>query len=115
MSLLRIFTYHNIGTPPPGASAQQLYVSIENFDRQCWLLQRLGIRGVGIGAGMAALANGQSGKLVVLSFDDGYLDNLVHAAPILRTTDSRPPAMSCRDRSGVTTAGMPTGSVSPSR
>ncbi len=84
MSFLRIFTYHNIGTPPPGASALQLYVSIENFDRQCWLLRRLGIRGVGIGEGMAALGTGQSEKLVVLSFDDGYLDNLVHAAPILR-------------------------------
>jgi peptidoglycan/xylan/chitin deacetylase (PgdA/CDA1 family) len=81
---LRIFMYHNIGTPPLGASLPKLYVETEQFDRQCRLLSRLGIRGVSMGEGLQALRAGQSNKLVVLSFDDGYTDNLTNAAPILQ-------------------------------
>jgi peptidoglycan/xylan/chitin deacetylase (PgdA/CDA1 family) len=81
---LRILTYHNVGTPPAGSKMQKLYVSIENFDRQCWLLRRLGMRGVGMDVGLRALRAGKAQKLAVLSFDDGFVDNLTNAAPILR-------------------------------
>ena len=84
MQQLRIFMYHNIGTPPVGARLPKLYVAIETFDRQCRLLRQLGIRGVSMGEGLRALRAGDARKLAVLSFDDGYTDNLTHAAPILR-------------------------------
>ena len=84
MQQLRILMYHNIGTPPAGARLPKLYVAIETFDRQCWLLRKLGMRGVSIGEGLQALRAGDARKLAVLSFDDGYTDNVTHAAPILR-------------------------------
>ena len=84
MQQLRILMYHNVGTPPVGARMQKLYVSTDNFDRQCWLLRRLGMRGVAMGEGLRALRTGGAQNLAVLSFDDGYADNLTEAAPILR-------------------------------
>jgi peptidoglycan/xylan/chitin deacetylase (PgdA/CDA1 family) len=84
MQQLRIFTYHNIGTPPAGALLPRLYVEAGQFDRQCRLLSRLGIRGVSMGEGLQALRAGEANKTVVLSFDDGYTDNLTNAAPILQ-------------------------------
>lgn len=83
MQLLRIFTYHNIGNPHPGAQLPRLYVAMEKFDRQCWLLHKLGMRGVAMTEGLRGLRTGNANKLVVLSFDDGYADNLLHGAPIL--------------------------------
>ena len=85
MQQLRIFMYHSIGTPPAGALMPKLYVEMEEFDRQCWLLRRLGIRGVAMGEGLQSMRAGAPKKLAVLSFDDGYTDNLTHAAPILRS------------------------------
>ena len=38
-----------------------------------------------MGEGLRALRAGQAQKLAVFSFDDGYVDNLTEAAPILRT------------------------------
>lgn len=84
MQLLRIFTYHNIDTPPKGAQLPKLYIDVEQFDRQCWLLKKLGIRGVSMSAGLAELDRGCASRSVVLSFDDGYMDNLCHAEPVLR-------------------------------
>ena len=84
MQQLRILNYHNVGIPPSGALMQKLYVTPESFDRQCWLLRRLGMRAVGMGEGLRALRSASSKGLVVLSFDDGYVDNLTHAAPIMR-------------------------------
>lgn len=85
MQQLRILNYHNVGAPPAGALMKKLYVSAEKFDRQCWLMHKLGMRGVAMGEGLGALRDGTANKLAVLSFDDGYLDNLTHAAPILHS------------------------------
>lgn len=81
---LRIFMFHNVGTPPAGARWPRLYVEREAFERQCRLLQRFGMRGVSMGEGLRGLRDGQAHNLVVLSFDDGYADNLENAAPVLR-------------------------------
>jgi peptidoglycan/xylan/chitin deacetylase (PgdA/CDA1 family) len=81
---LPILTYHNIGTPPATARLPKLYVSARSFERQCRLLRRLGMRGVSLSEGLAALRAGQARRLAVLTFDDGYLDNVTDALPILR-------------------------------
>lgn len=80
---LPILTYHNIATPPGSARLPKLYVTAEAFARQCRLLKRLGLRGVSVSEGLAALRAGQ-GRVVVLTFDDGYLDNVTAALPVLR-------------------------------
>jgi peptidoglycan/xylan/chitin deacetylase (PgdA/CDA1 family) len=61
-----------------------LVVSPERFDRQLATLRRLGLRGVGVGELMAALAAGRARGLVGLTFDDGYANLLDHAVPALR-------------------------------
>lgn len=81
---LRIFNYHNVAVPPPGVALAKLYVAPDEFRRQCRVLQRAGIRGVSLSEGLAALKAGDAGRMIALTFDDGYLDNLENAAPILR-------------------------------
>ncbi len=84
MSRLKIFNYHNVAVPPQGARMRKLYVTPLMFEQQCRMLRRLGLRGVTLSEGMAALKNGTSNRCVVLTFDDGYADNLINAAPILK-------------------------------
>ncbi len=84
MARLTILNYHNVDRPPVGAQMAKLYVTVEQFDRQCWLLHRLGIAGVTLSKGLQRLHSGQSRRCVALTFDDGYLDNLSHAAPIMK-------------------------------
>lgn len=81
---LPILTYHNLGDPPPGAGLSKLYVSASAFERQCRMLRRLGLRGVSLGEGLAALRAGRR-DVVAITFDDGYLDNFTTALPILQS------------------------------
>jgi len=84
MSALPILCYHNIGAAPGDAAFKLLYVSPDLFDRQLWILWRLGLRGVSISEGMRQLANNTARGSVVLTFDDGYADTLTTAAPIMK-------------------------------
>ena len=84
MSALPILCYHNVATAPHDARFKLLYVSPEHFERQLWLLRRLGLRGVATGEGVARLRNGATRGCVVLTFDDGYVDTLTTAAPLLQ-------------------------------
>ena len=84
MSALPILCYHNVATAPADARFKLLYVSPERFERQLWTLRRLGLRGVSTGEGAARLRDGTARGCVVLTFDDGYLDTLATAAPLIR-------------------------------
>lgn len=82
--MLAILNYHNVGPVPAGMRMPQLYVSARKFERQMWSLRRLGFQGVTLAEGMQLLSQGDVRRHVVITFDDGYQDNLQVAAPILR-------------------------------
>lgn len=83
---LTILMYHRI-LPAVEAGKhplKNLVVTRECFEQQVsWLARRMNI--VTVRQGLDEIARGYSGRkpLVALTFDDGYVDNAEHAAPIL--------------------------------
>lgn len=77
--------YHNIGEPPEEAKLRGLYVRTGAFARQMWLLKLLGYKGLSMSAAMPYLRGEKSGRVAVITFDDGYVDTLEHALPVLNT------------------------------
>lgn len=76
---LPILMYHHV-SPSPGL----VTVSPQTFRAQMQCLAAQGYRSVG-GAEVAAFLQGEPlpDKCVAISFDDGYLDNWLHAHPVL--------------------------------
>lgn len=85
MKHVPILMYHNIGTPPDGARLRALYVRIGAFGRQMLMLKLLGYRGLSMSEAMPYIRGEKTGKVVAITFDDGYLDTLESALPILNT------------------------------
>lgn len=82
---LPILMYHNIAHAPRDLRVyRSLYVSPSAFARQMWLLQRLGYTGLSMKAAMPWLRGERSGRIAVITLDDGYRDNLDAALPILQ-------------------------------
>ncbi len=80
-----ILTYHQIATTPPkGTPYRSLVVAPEDFARQMQMLKVLGYQGLSMGALMPYLQGEKVGRVVGITFDDGYLNNLQNALPILR-------------------------------
>ncbi len=80
-----ILVYHQISeAPPKGAPFRGLYVSPGAFARQMALLKLLGYQGLSMSALLPYLKGERSGKVVGITFDDGYLNNLTHALPVLQ-------------------------------
>jgi peptidoglycan/xylan/chitin deacetylase (PgdA/CDA1 family) len=86
MKRIPILAYHNVEHAPATAQLKSLYVTPQQFERQLRTLRQLGFRGVSISEALAVLAArpGARSRVVALTFDDGYLDNLTVALPILR-------------------------------
>lgn len=72
--------YHSV-TEDRADDPYRVTVTPERLDRQLAWLARRGLRGVSMAELLAAPA---PGRLVGLTFDDGYADFLTHALPVLR-------------------------------
>ncbi|HEY3326760.1 MAG TPA: polysaccharide deacetylase family protein [Novimethylophilus sp.] len=84
MRSIPILMYHNIGRPLPGDRKPKLYVRADIFSRQMALLRLLGFRGISMSEAMPYLRGELQGKVVVITFDDGYADTVDLALPTLR-------------------------------
>jgi peptidoglycan/xylan/chitin deacetylase (PgdA/CDA1 family) len=80
-----ILMYHQVDTPPvSGTPLRGLVVSPGAFARQMWILKCLGYRGLSM-HDLEPYLNGKlSGKVVGITFDDGYQNNAKNALPILK-------------------------------
>ncbi len=84
-SPIPILTYHQIAVAPSrGVGFRSLYVSPPTFERQMAWLRMLGYKGLSMSALLPYLRGEQTGKVVGITFDDGYLNNLTHAMPVLQ-------------------------------
>lgn len=84
-TFLPILMYHQIDAAPPrGTPLRGLTVTPGSFARQMALLRLLGYRGVSMSELEPYLRGEKSGKVVGLTFDDGYRNNLEHALPVLQ-------------------------------
>ena len=83
-SPIPILTYHQIDeAPTKGAAFRSLYVPPAAFARQMAMLKLLGYQGLSMTGLMPYLNGDKTGKVVGITFDDGYLNNLTHALPVL--------------------------------
>ncbi len=79
-----ILTYHQIAdAPPKGTPHRSLVVAPEDFANQMAMLSLLGYRGLSMTDLQPYLQGECTGKVVGITLDDGYLNNLTHAAPVL--------------------------------
>lgn len=79
-----VLVYHQIDVAPSrGQPFRSLYVSPDAFARQMALLKFLGYTGLSMSALQPYLRGEHTGKVVGITFDDGYLNNLTHALPVL--------------------------------
>lgn len=84
MSGIPILMYHQIDEPPPrGTPLRGLVVSPGAFARQMRLLKLLGYRGLSMRDLEPYLKGERQGKVVGITFDDGYQNNLQNALPVL--------------------------------
>lgn len=85
MSTLPILMYHQIdASPARGTPMRGLVVSPQAFRRQMAFLKLMGYQGLSMRALEPYLAGTRQGKVVGITFDDGYLNNLTHALPVLQ-------------------------------
>ena len=85
MRPIPILTYHQIAQAPArGAPMRSLYVSPSAFALQMQTLSLLGYQGLSMTALMPYLQGKKTGKVVGITFDDGYLNNLENAAGVLK-------------------------------
>lgn len=80
-----ILMYHQTDVAPPsGTPLRGLVVSPGSFSRQMLLLKCMGYQGLSMLELEPYLAGKRRGKVVGITFDDGYQNNLTYALPILK-------------------------------
>jgi len=83
---LPVVMYHGIGQPLQGWLWNHLITRVDLFEKQLTLLDRNGYDCLSLDDFRERQEAGQAGQKreVVLTFDDGYLDNWVFAYPVLK-------------------------------
>lgn len=80
-----ILVYHQIAeAPPKGSPFRSLYVAPDAFARQMSFLKLLGYTGLSMGDLLPYLNGQKKGRVVGITFDDGYQNNIANALPILK-------------------------------
>lgn len=81
-----VLMYHKVGDPPPGSQLKKLWVSVDQFRRQMAYLKKRGYAPLTLREIDALRAEGKPvpTSAVVITFDDGYRNNLENALPVLR-------------------------------
>lgn len=80
-----ILMYHQIDEPPPrGTALRGLIVAPSSFAWQMRMLRLMGYQGLSMRDLEPYLRGEQTGKVVGITFDDGYQNNLVHGLPTLK-------------------------------
>ncbi|WOJ92704.1 polysaccharide deacetylase family protein [Congregibacter variabilis] len=92
----RILMYHMVCEAQPGAKFNKLRVPPANFEQQLAWLKEQGWHF----ASMSDLGNAVKlpSKTVILTFDDGYEDNLLNADPVLERYDAKATIYVVEDR-----------------
>jgi len=80
-----ILMYHHIARPPAGAKIKGMYVTPGQFDWQVGWLKKRGYEF----ATFADFSSSNDAKQVIITLDDGYLNNYTHAFPILKKHGAR--------------------------
>ena len=78
-----ILMYHSIESMPKSTVMRSLHVPPRRFKFQMWMLNKLGYKGLSLNKLKPYLDGEKHGKVVGITFDDGYQNNLINAAPIL--------------------------------
>lgn len=82
---LPILMYHQIDVPPPrGTLLRGLVVSPGSFARQMFFLKCLGYKGLSMRDLEPYLKGERQGRVVGITFDDGYQNNVQNALPVLK-------------------------------
>lgn len=79
-----VLLYHQIAAlPERKAPYQGLFVHPDSFRKQMLALKFLGYKGLSVRDAWPYLRGEKQGKVVVITFDDGFLNTLENAAPVL--------------------------------
>jgi peptidoglycan/xylan/chitin deacetylase (PgdA/CDA1 family) len=78
-----ILMYHSIENASKETVMRGMHVPPKRFKFQMWLLKLLGYKGLSMRDLKPYLSGKKTGKVVGITFDDGYRNNLENAAPIL--------------------------------